>query len=217
MQKFSLTKRPAETGGSINTRTEMHGKEKVPAHDIKIGKVIVSGEELVALTGCATAYDALYVTDETGLVVPRFICFAPLVLLHKFIGAAVQLWTPESDHRFSGASLKDITLECKTGGNTEIGFKLQVTSEKEHLDVPGLLNQSVHISIRSAELDAKKEDEPELPLDHRQRSPEELGAAIDDEAAALREQGISTGSPDIDETMSRTGRAIERAARKKRK
>jgi hypothetical protein len=124
MQKFSLTKRPAETGGSINTRTEMHGKEKVPGHDIKVGKVIVSGPELIALTGCETAYDALYMTDESGLVVPRFICFAPLVLLHKFIGAAVQLWTPESDHKFSGASLKDITFELKTGGNTEIAFKL---------------------------------------------------------------------------------------------
>jgi hypothetical protein len=203
MQKFSLTKRPAETGGSINTRTEMHGKEKVPAHDIKVGGLIIDGEELVALTGCETAYDALYMTDESGLVVPRFICFAPLVLLHKFIGAAVQLWTPVGDHKFSGASLKDITLELKTGGNTEIGFKLQVTSEKEHLDVPGLLNQPVQIAIRSAELDAKREDEPELPLGHSEHTPEELNEAIEEEE---------------DATASALGRKIARdSAKKKRK
>ncbi len=201
MQKFSLTKRPAETGGSINTRTEMHGKEKVPAHDIKIGKLIIDGQELIALTGCPTAYDALYMTDETGLVVPRFICFSPLVLLHKFIGAAVQLWGPAADHKFSGASLKDITLELKTGGHTEIGFKLQVTSEKEHLDVPGLLNQPVQIAIRSAELDAKREDEPELPLQHSEHSPEELAAAEREEEEA---------------TTSAIGRKIGRASRKRK-
>ncbi len=60
MQKFSLTKRPAETGGSINTRTEMHGKEKVPAHDIKIGKAMASAAirrdvTRPQLSGCASS------------------------------------------------------------------------------------------------------------------------------------------------------------------
>jgi hypothetical protein len=202
MQKFSLTKRPAETGGSINTRTEMHGKEKVPAHDIKIFGLLIAGPELIDLTGCATAYDADYITDESGLVVPRYNCYAPRLLLHKFIGAAVQIWTPGGDLKFSGASLKDITTQEKTGGNTEIAFKLQVTSEREHLDVPGLLNQKIHIAIRSAELDAKPpENQPELPMQHSEHTPEEIAAAKREEEEA---------------TTSAIGRKIGRASRKRK-
>lgn len=212
MQTFSLTKRPADTGGSINTRTEMHGKEQVPAHDIKVSGVIIDGPELVALTGCPSAYDALYMTNEEGLIVPRFICFAPLKLLHKFTGAGVQLWLPTGDYRFPGSSLKDIEAEGKTGGHTEISFKLQVTEKNgEHLDVSSVLNQKIHIAIRSAELDLKRDEEPELPLGHTEHTPEELEQAERDEDEATRQ---ATGS---DETLSRTGRKIQRARRKSRK
>ncbi len=67
--------------------------------------------------------------------------------------------------------------------------------------MPGLLNQSIHIAIRSAELDAKREDEPELPLQHSEHSPEELAAAEREEEEA---------------TESAIGRKIGRASRKRK-
>lgn len=221
MQKLSLTKRPAKIGKSINTRTEMHGKEEVPAHDIPVSGLIIDHNELNLLCGCDSAYNALYMAGDGNLVVPRFSAFAPFVVLHKFIGAKVKIGTPAEDIEFSSAGLKDIVVEAKTGGHSEIHFKLQVTSKNKHLDVPGLLNAAVTISIRSAELEVKNEQQPELPMDHNAKTPEQIAAAQDDEAQALSEAGIPPDGVDpldlADETESKIGRQIRRSEVKGRR
>ena len=213
MQKLNLPKRPADIGGSINTRTEMHGKDKVPAHDIMIATTIVGPEETGALTGTDDAYDRLY-REENGLIVPAFPYFAPQRFAVKFQGAKVRVWLQSGDEvDFEDASLKDVTLFLATGGNSGLVYKLQVTdADRQHLDIAGLLNSKVHIQVKSAELIAK-EMNPELPLDHGNKSPEDIAAAEEEERKATRE---ATGSPDIDETLSRTGRKIQRAARKRK-
>ena len=41
MQTLSLTKRPAKIGPSINTRTQRHGDDDVPATDIPLSGILV--------------------------------------------------------------------------------------------------------------------------------------------------------------------------------
>ena len=126
MSTLSLTKRPATIGGSINTRTERHGEDKVPGLDIPLAGILINGAELASLIDCPTAYDALYLADEALGVVPRFNAFGDLAVLHKFSNATVKL----DKTTFSPAKLKSIRLAPQTGGLTEISFTLQVNPEE---------------------------------------------------------------------------------------
>lgn len=63
---LTITPRPCQLGTSINTRTEMHGDESVPACDIPLVGITLDAEELGALLGDPTAHRALYRTERVA-------------------------------------------------------------------------------------------------------------------------------------------------------
>jgi hypothetical protein len=201
MQKLSLTKRPAKIGKNVNTRTEMHGEEEIPAQDIPLSGIVLNNLELADVCDEETAGTGFFKMDGDQYV-PRIAASDPTTLSHKFTGASVKIsggGLPATTYH--NAKIKGIVLEAQTGGMVLMSCTLQVNPEDGDPSGQQLINKKISITIK-AELETVKDDEPELPLDHQDSAGD--GVPLD---------GL-TGSPDIDETMSRTGRRIQASAKK---
>lgn len=203
MQKLQLTKRPAKIGKSVNTRTEMHGEEEVPAQDIALSGIVLNNLELAAVTDEETAGTGFFKMDGDQYV-PRIASADPTTLSHKFAGATVKIsggGLPATTYH--GAKIKGIVLEAQTGGMVLMSCTLQVNPGPDDPSGQQLVNKKIAITIK-AELETEEEDQPDLPLDH-QDSPGD-GVPLED---------LVPENPDVTETqMSRTGRKVQAAARK---
>jgi hypothetical protein len=202
MQKLQLTKRPAKIGKSVNTRTEMHGKDEVPGQDIPITGIVLNAEELCAVTDEETAATGFFKMDGDQYV-PRILALNPGTLGHKFSNATIKMsggGLPVTTYR--NAKVKGIVLEPQTGGMTLMSCTLQVNPENGNPSAQQLINAKVSITIK-AELEEDEADDPELPLDHQDSAGEAV--PIDD---------LVPEPADEDQPMSSTGRKIQTAARK---
>ena len=205
MQKLSLTKRPAKIGGSVNTRTEKHGKEEVPGQDIPVSGIFLTAEELCAITDEESAAEGLF-KMEGDQYVPRFLAVSRIPIDHKFENATVKISGGVPATTYKNGKIKSIWLTPVGGGLTEMSCTLQVNPENGNPSAQALINAKVSITLK-AELEEEEEPDPELPLEHQTQGEEDGGVPF---------EGL-TGSRDIDETMSRTGRKIQNSARKARK
>jgi hypothetical protein len=188
--KLTLTKRPAQIGGSINTRTEKHGEENVPGIDIPITEVMLTKEELNALLQDPDAHDAFF-TDERGdQLEPRFVLLSAFSIAGKFSGAKVTLAPPVGDGEalvLKPAKVSKMVLVPQVGGLTAMSCTIQ-GNPPEHLDVIGLLNQKTRISILNGEREAKVE-QPELDLTHKDQASEGEGSGIPADESPKRRGG----------------------------
>jgi len=123
---LSLSSRPCLIGASINTRTEKHGDEDVPAVDIPVAGIMLTAEELGALVGDAYAHKALFDTKGKRMD-PALPYFESFQLKHKFEGAAVdfELGLHKQHVGLDGAKLAGIKLTPRAGGLTEMSCKVQ--------------------------------------------------------------------------------------------
>lgn len=203
MQTLNLTKRPAKIGKSVNTRTEMHGDEEVPAQDIPLTGIVLNAHELSAVTDEETAATGLFKMDGDQYV-PRIANADPMTLSHKFTGATVKIsggGLPVTTYH--NAKIKGFVLTAQSGGMTLMSCTLQVNPEDGDPSAQQLINKKISVTMK-AELEADPgEDEPELPLDHQ-----------DSAGEAVPLEGRVPETPDEDQPMSRTGRKIQNAARK---
>lgn len=166
MQKLSLSKRPAKIGKSVNTRTEMHGKDEVPGQDIPLAGIVLNAEELAAVTDEETAAVGFFKMDGDQYV-PRIIALDPVTLSHKFENATVKMsggGLPVTTYR--NAKIKGITLEAQTGGMVLMSCTLQVNPENGDPSAQMLINAKISVTIK-AELEEEEAADPELPLDHQ--------------------------------------------------
>ena len=207
MQKLSLTKRPAKIGKSVNTRTEMHGKDEVPGQDIPLFGIVLNAEELCAVTDEQSAATGFFKMDGDQYV-PRILALDPQTLSHKFANATVKLsggGLPVTTYK--NAKIKGIVLEPQTGGMTLMSCTLQVNPDNGDPSAQQLINAKISVTIK-AELEEEEADDPELPLDHQDSA---------GEAVPLGDDFVPT-NPDVEETqMSRKGRQIQAHARKSSK
>jgi hypothetical protein len=211
MQTLNLTKRPAKVGKNVNTRTEMHGKkEEVPAQDIPVTGIVLSVEELCALTDEPTAGAGLFKV-EGDQYVPRFIAIDWFPIEHTFTGATIKLSGGVPSTTYKNCKIKGIWAKALGGAMTEIRCTLQVNPQPGDPPAQQLINAKIAITILKAAIDTEAEGEPELPLDH-QASP---GAAPQEGEEAVPLEGLTPTNPDVEETqMSRTGRKIQNSARR---
>jgi hypothetical protein len=187
MLKLNLTKRQGFVGKSINTRTEMHGKDPVGALDIPVSGILVNMEELNILCDEPSAWDGLYKKNEDGLIVARIPAIASHTITHKFKGAQVRITGNGLEPSlFVDAAVKDIVLLLVDGGNTTMSCKVQVVPETP-IPTTVWVNKKISIGIKAAEIDNDvDDDEPELPLEHDVGTPQE-----EREKAHARERAIA--------------------------
>lgn len=206
MQTLNLTKRPAKIGRSVNTRTEMHGEEEIPAQDIPVTGIVLSAEELCALTDEPTAVEGLFKMEEDQYV-PRFTAIDWFPIDHKFIGATIKIGGGVPTTTYKKAKIKSIWCKALGGAMTEIKGTLQVNPEDGDPSSQQLINAKIAITISKASIDTAPEPDPELPLDHQDSAGESVPLDL-------------PGGPsnqDITETqMSRTGRRIGATYKKAR-
>lgn len=205
MQKLSLSKRPAKIGKSVNTRTEMHGKDEVPGQDIPLAGIVLNAEELAAVTDEETAAVGFFKMDGDQYV-PRIIALDPVTLSHKFENATVKMsggGLPVTTYK--NAKIKGITLEAQTGGMVLMSCTLQVNPENGDPSAQMLINAKISVTIK-AELEEEEAADPELPLDHQASAGE-----------AVPMEGLIPTNPDIDETQSRMSRQINAHEAKKKR
>ncbi len=205
MQKLSLTKRQGKIGKSVNTRTEMHGKDEIPGQDIPLSGIILSAEELCVLCDESTAVEGLFRVEEDQYV-PRFLAVSRLPIEHKFENATVKLSGGVPSTTYKNGKIKSIWLKPLGGGLTEMSCTLQVNPENGDPSAQMLINAKVSISIK-AELEEEEEEEapdPELPLEHQGQGEED----------AVPLDGITEPPPD-DEAPSRMHRKIAGVAGRK--
>jgi hypothetical protein len=210
MQKLNLTKRPAKIGKSVNTRTEMHGKDEVPGQDIPVSGIFLSAEELCLITDEATAVIGLF-RMEGDQYVPRFLAVSSIPIDHRFDNATIKMSGGCPATTYKNGKIKSIKLAPLGGGLTELSCTLQVNPENGSPSAQMLINAKISISIK-AELEEEAAADPELPLEHQGQGEEEEAVPLD---------GLTPTNPDVEETrLSRTGRKIQahayRQGRKRR-
>ena len=201
MQTLNLTKRPAKIGKSVNTRTEMHGEEEVPGQDIPLSGILLSVEELIAITDEMTAGQGLF-RMEGDQYVPRFLAIDWIPLEHKFVGATVKMSGGVPSTTYKNGKIKGIWIKALGGGMTEMKCTLQVNPDNGDPSAQALINAKVAVTIK-AQLEIESDDEPELPLDHQDSAGEPVPL-----------DGLVPEESDDDQPMSHTGRKIQAAARK---
>lgn len=167
MQTLNLTKRPAKIGKSVNTRTEMHGEEEVPAQDIPLFDILLSAEELIAITDEPTAAQGLFKMEEDQYI-PRFLAVDWIPLNHKFVGATVKMSGGVPATTYKNGKIKNIWFKAVGGGMTAIKCTLQVNPDNGQPSSQSLINAKVSVTIKAQlEQEGTDEDQPDLPLDHQ--------------------------------------------------
>jgi len=88
---LELSKKPCKIL-NINPRVEMHGDEKVPALDVKIGGVMLEQHELNALLGEPHAWAQLFNERSGKMTEPAFRCFGPIPVEREFEDCTVTMY-----------------------------------------------------------------------------------------------------------------------------
>lgn len=153
-----LTKRAGKLGRSINTRTEVHGEELVPAIDIRISELVLGEEELDLLLE-AGAHEALFTGPDNDLK-RRFPMLGALSVEGKLKDQVVTLSVPpvmgeeaEAPVILVPATLKDVTLQPQEGGTTKLSMMVQQSDPLDE-DVSALMHwmgHEVEVEVRPAE------------------------------------------------------------------
>lgn len=144
-----LESRGCLLGRNINTRTETHGDEDVPAIDIPIKKFALTEAELNEIAGDQYAYRALYDTSKSP-VEPIFKRFKPLAMMDKFEGssATILVGLRRKQLTFENCKIASIRLEPLTGGITSMSFTIQVNPDVDVMPhLMKAMNHGVEISL----------------------------------------------------------------------
>lgn len=155
---MELTKRSGKLGRSINTRTEVHGEDLVPAIDVRLSELVLNAGELDVLLG-EGAHGALFRTAGNS-VVPRFGGLAPLSVAGKLRDQVLVLSVPPVMGMEAAppvvlvpATVKDVALEPQEGGTTKLSLMVQHAAPMSD-DMASLMEwmgHEVEVAIRPAE------------------------------------------------------------------
>lgn len=165
-----IKSRPCRIGPSINTRTEMHGKDPVPMMDVPLVNLLLQAEELDELLG-PFSFESLFVTTTNpagGKEPPMpqwFERLKPLAVVGKWKGSSISLELPHGQHiDESGVTIAKLKLEPQIGGLTALSLTLQMPVVSPLLNY---LDQPIKAELQFGEaVRESTADEPELPLEH---------------------------------------------------
>ena len=165
---MKLKKRVAKIGPSINTRTEKHGEENVPAIDIPLSSIMLSGKELGRLLRQETAAEDWFEKNSDGLKEPKYKNVKMLSLDGKFEESALTLFVGlnETEITFTGIKYTKLKLLPQTGGLTELRLTAQCTPEldKSITTLLGFLNHDCSAELNLGKLEIGNDRQKDLAL-----------------------------------------------------
>lgn len=127
---ITISQRDAHIGTAIPFRTQYHGEDHVAGADVPISAVLLDPAELNMLLQEPLAHRSLFAKRAgSTLDDPLFKGLKPLQLTDKIEGANVCLFVGIERRAIDlgTCKLKNITLEPKTGGLTELSCTVQTT------------------------------------------------------------------------------------------
>lgn len=160
---LQLTERPATIGGSINTRTEHHGEELVPAGDIPLAGIMLNQAEFDALSGEGT-HARLFAKAEGGAIEPAMpdLTLDPVAIAGKFEDSQVTL-----EVEGNTATLHDVTIaKCRgvrqVGGNVELSCVVQTILAP--IDVRKIMGKTARVQLNFGPVPEKDQRQANLAL-----------------------------------------------------
>jgi hypothetical protein len=163
---LNLAERPAKIGSSINTRSESHGDENVPACDIPLTGIMLEPGELDALLGKG-AHKAFF--RDGKLAEPRFEALKEFALRDKFDGdVSIEIDDTRIDFDDEHVTLNAVKLEPQVGGMTALSLQLQCTpTTAEIATLVSSLNLAVRVEVTfGGRRQPKAKKQRELPMSH---------------------------------------------------
>jgi hypothetical protein len=179
MLSEKLESKPCKLGVYINTPTQKHGDERVPAKVLGVKDLLLTKEEFNELMDDKHAWEMLYVEAKGKAAEPfwqnKFAEFHHAVA--KFIDSEVTLTFGLKPYRvdFASATIKSVKLDPQTGGLVAMSFtivclKSNISGHLSNLDEH--LNSSANVTVKfgnpANEETEDDEDQPELNLDTEQ-------------------------------------------------
>lgn len=222
MQKLSLTKRPAKIGAGIPSRTERHGDDEVGAMTIPVKDITLFPQDINVMFNDGDAHARLFIKAGTPDASPS-LGGALLYIQEKFKGAKV---TIKADTMTEALILKPATVENIWLTREESAGLVKMTctikgapADDTVVNILRMLNRKCSIAILNGSIVTKtvkdEEDEKQGALDLSADPPTSDEDDPEGEAAVARQSKIEVGTGN--DTVSSTGRKIQRAARKKGK
>lgn len=165
---LQLDSRPCRLGVYLNTPTQKHGDERVPAKVLGIKNILLTKAELNELLDDKHAWDALYVEHKSKPAEPIFADkLGALRMLGKFkeSGVSLSFGLKPYEIEFGDCTLKSLTLDRQEGGLTALSLTLvclksNITGDLARLDEH--LDSSANIELSLGEVqDEDAEDDEE--------------------------------------------------------
>ena len=168
-----LDSRPARIGPSINSRSEKHGEEDVPAMDVPIIALMLTKAELNALMRDRTIWDRWFNERKDKLPEPANRNLKPYGLRDKYEHSTARILVGLDNDRvfaFNDCDLSKISLTPQVGGLTELHVTIQALINDSNTSLFEFMAKdcSVELSFGDLEKEKKKNaNQPELNLDAR--------------------------------------------------
>jgi len=201
-----LPRRSCTIGSSINTRSEFHGEESVPALDIPVSKIVLSREEFGDLLLDPKAHKSLYQYRKNQPDLPRWYqVLAPLLLKGKINADLVELGLGRRTLKLREVKLARVRLDRQEGGTTHMSCMIQCTPTLDDTIEQLLqrLNQEVPISIEAEQygqqpdmLDTPDEQDSDEADENADQDHDEQGRPVMGEVAARGRRGRRNADED---------------------
>lgn len=201
---LAVTMKPCRIGPSINTRTEYHGEEQVPAMDIPLADITLSKDELEELLGLGRWECLFFLRKGDDYPLPFLDCLKTLAFKHKFENAEVALLLGLNRTRLAlpHVKLSKIKLDPMPGGLTSMQLTVHCTpemdkstSEKALSLLFAFLDQEVEVDIAFGNVE---EDDDASQAELGLTAPSGKSVAVDvNQMAKIDEDPITYDEQDL--------------------
>lgn len=164
-----LNRRPGRIGASINSRTQKHGDENVPAFDIPLTAIMLTQEELNTLMNEPLTSVAWFNDRKDGLAEPLFKNIKHFSLTDTYEASSVTIGVGLKEQLFTLEDCKLVKLKLSpcVGGLTELKLTVQAKIDETNTPLFEFLSKdcNVEIALGTITADEKaKAKQPELNL-----------------------------------------------------
>lgn len=159
--------RPAIIGASINSRSEKHGEDTVPAFDIPLSSIMLTKAELNQLMREPLTWEALFNKRKDGLAEPLWSNVKGVTLTDKYehASATIVVGLHEETFKFDDCNIVKLRIIPCVGGLTELRMTIQAHITLTNTQLFEFMSKDCRVEFSTGKLEKKDEVHPELALE----------------------------------------------------
>jgi hypothetical protein len=181
-----ISDRAALLGTQVSFKVENHGDEKVIGMDVKLSGIKVSDDEINVLMIEPRACNVLYNECEGGkFIEPVFQGLEPFKRKDRVKDVEITFGMGSTTLKYIGCTMKDVRLECETGGDAVLSFGLRCLPpmKSEVLRLVERAGCEIRIAVHAPRFGEKPDEVPE----------EQGDLALSDDAAPKKPRKLGNG------------------------